>query len=124
MKTRQLHFGYFLLSSFLLCFLSCVEQHDESLLIGQWKTDSWIINSSNARINNKMDFNFNADGYYELDYGSKKEKGKYWISNDFLHTQEVDMAEKKVKLNLLVQDSIIFEMNRGGRLETVILVKR
>ncbi len=112
--------------SLLVCFLSCAENFnfDATHLIGNWKTASWIENISNKKIPNQMDFTFRQDSLYEVDYGSIKEKGKYWIAGEYLHTIEDGQAEKKVRLKLVKPDSIIFEMNRTGKLETVILTKQ
>lgn len=107
---------------FVLLF-SCSETYDEKLFMGKWKTTSWIEKDSGKKINNKMDFTFNADKTYEIDYGSLKEAGTYYISGGFLHTTETDNAEKKVKLVKVVSDTIIFDMNRTGRIESVVLVK-
>ncbi|MBT8233524.1 MAG: lipocalin family protein [Saprospiraceae bacterium] len=107
------------------CFLiSCANPYDATLLLGKWKTDSWIENDSGKKFNNKMDFNFSDAEHYEIDYGSEKEKGKYWISNDFLHTIEEGKAEKKVKIISMSKDTFVFEMNRTGTLETVTLLKQ
>ncbi len=112
--------------SFLLCFLSCGESFDFDAadLIGNWKTASWMENHSNKKIPNQMDFTFQQDSLYEIDYGSLKEKGKYWIAGEYLHTIEDGQAEKKVRLIMVKRDSVIFEMNRTGKLETVILTKK
>ena len=110
--------------SFTVLFFSCSNQFDQTLLIGNWKTSSWIENTSNKQINNKMDFEFKKDSLYEVDYGSLKEKGKYWVSGEYLHTIEDGQAEKMVKLMLVTQDSIVFEMNRTGTLETVVLTRK
>lgn len=71
-----------------------------------------------------MDFIFKPDRLYEIDYGSLKEKGEYWISNEFLHTVEDGQVEKKVKIISLTKDSMFFEMNRAGIIEKVIIVKQ
>ena len=70
-----------------------------------------------------MDFSFQEDGRYVIDYGSVKEKGKYWIAGEFLHTVEDGQAEKKVKLTSLTGNSMKFEMNRTGSIELVSLTK-
>ena len=108
----------------IMLFVSCAESFDQKMLLGQWKTSSWIDNSSNRSINNKMDFDFKADRKYTIDYGAMIEEGTYYISGGFLHTTETGSAEKKVKLLKVAQDSVVFEMNRGGSIETVILTRK
>jgi len=56
-------------------------------------------------INNRMDFNFKADKTYEIDYGTEKEKGKYWIASNYLETVEDGMSAKKVKIVKLTPDN-------------------
>ena len=113
--------------TFLLAFccfvISCVSPHDESKLLGEWQTVDWIVINTGENISNKMNFTFNANYRYEVDYGNQKEHGKYWISGKFLHTLEDGETEKKVKILKLTLDSLIFEMNRAGSLEKVILTK-
>ena len=71
-----------------------------------------------------MDFTFHPDRRYEVDYGQDIEKGKYWISGQYLHTVEDGKAEKKVLITSLTSDSLAFEMNRAGSIEKVVLLKK
>ena len=115
---------YLCIACFSLLLVSCASEFDSQLLVGKWKTVSWINKVTGKKIKNKMDFQFNNDELYEIDYGSLTEKGKYWIANEFLHTVEEGQSEKKVKIISLSQDSMVFEMNRAGILEKVVLVKQ
>ena len=109
----------------LFLFSACAnDKFDALLLPGEWKTTSWIEQNTNKKINNKMDFTFGEDGRYEVDYGTVKEKGKYWIAGEFLHTVEDGQAEKKVKLTSLLSQKMTFEMNRTGSIELVTLSKQ
>lgn len=115
-----------------LCLLSCVlffiacanDKFDALLLPGEWKTTNWVEQKTGKKITNKMDFSFGTDGRYEIDYGSVKEKGEYWVAGEFLHTTEDGQAEKKVKLTSLTADKMNFEMNRTGSIELVSLSKK
>lgn len=111
---------FFLLS---LMITSCQSPWDKELLIGSWSTQEWKLAETNQSIGGMMDFTFNEDGTYTIDYGSESEKGKFWLFADFLHTVEKGQAEKKVKIVHLVKDTFKFEMNRGGHIEKVVLVK-
>ena len=93
------------------------------MLIGQWKTQEWVEAKTNKAFENLMDFTFSGDMRYEVDYGSHKEIGNYWIEGDFLHTIEDNQAEKKVKFLLLTSDSLKIEMNRSGRIEHVSFIR-
>ena len=110
----------------LILFLAACanDKYDASLLIGDWKTTDWVEQKTDKKINNKMDFTFDTLGRYVIDYGSVKEKGKYWITGDFLHTHEDGEAEKKVKITALSTNNMNFEMNRTGSIELVTLSKK
>ena len=114
---------YTLLLAFCCVVFSCMTPYDESKLLGEWKKIDWTVINSGESISNKMDFTFNPDNRYEVDYGSQKELGKYWISGEYLHTLEDGKIEKKVKILILTLDSLVFEMNRAGSLEKVTLIK-
>jgi hypothetical protein len=114
----------FLILTIIAVFLfSCTDSFDESLLHGDWKTTDWYILDTNQKINNQMDFSFDADRRYTIDYGTEKEMGKYWIAVDYLHTVEDGKAEKKVRIVNLNADTLLMEMNRGGQLERLVLTK-
>ena len=52
-----------------------------------------------------MDMSFQSDGKYTIDYGTKKENGKYWINGEYLHTLaegKSEMSVKIMKLNTLI----------------------
>ena len=116
-----MHKLLFVLALFFIT--SCGQSYEETLLIGQWKTDSWIENNSGQEIAHTMNFNFDHKSHYTVDYGSMKEEGKYWIMGPYLHTIEKGEAEKKVLIKSLSKDTMIIEMNRTGSLERVVLLK-
>jgi len=106
-------------------FLSaCITSYEEAALHGQWKTTDWSVVDSGKKISQKMDFTFSADERYEVDYGSQKEVGRYWISGTSLRTIEDGQSEKTVKIKQLTSDSLVLEMNRAGSLEMVVLLKQ
>ncbi len=107
----------------LMLLQGCNSLHDEALLHGQWKTQMWMVLSTGQEIKNKMDFTFSPDKTYVVDYGSQDEKGSYYIAGEYLYTKETGATEKSVKIKLLTADSLIFEMNRAGSLEQVLLLK-
>ena len=78
---------------------------------------------SGEAIDNMLIFEFDTTGRYSIDYGSEFEKGKYWISGNYLHTIEDGRAEKKVRIINLSSDSMVLEMNRSGFLEKLSLIK-
>lgn len=116
----------FILSMFtILIFTSCQNsKFDDQLIIGSWKVSEWKLEETGKTIPNKMDMHFDSEKMYSIDYGSKKEEGKYWIAGEFLHTVETGQTEKKVKIISLTSDTMRFQMNRGGHLESVIMTKK
>ncbi len=117
---------YRLLTCFLLgfIFLSCTNKESEKKIIGKWKTENWEIEDSGEKVTGQMDFTFEENGEYTLDYGSKVENGKFWITEDVLHPQAEGESEIIVRITKLVQDSLSFQMNRGGTLEKVELIRQ
>lgn len=114
--------SFALLVLFLLS--SCNSLHDKTLLHGEWSVHSWVIKSRGKSITNQMDFTFSADDSYTVDYGSLKESGTYYIAGEYLHTKANGEPEISVMITKLVADTLIFDMNRAGSLEEVVLVKR
>lgn len=114
----------FLLQFLFLALISCNSQYDEAFLVGNWEKSEWKIIDTGEDITNPLRFKFLSDGRYKVSYGTEMESGNYWISGEYLHTVEDEMAEKKVKIVRLTNDSLIFEMNRGGQLELVKLFKQ
>ncbi|MGK0316930.1 MAG: hypothetical protein ACI86M_003168 [Saprospiraceae bacterium] len=109
----------------ILIFASCQSnKFDTQILLGSWEVFEWKIEESGKSINNKMDMVFETEKNYSIDYGIQNEKGKYWITGEFLHTVETDQAEKKVKILQLNADTMKIQMNRGGHLESLVLVKK
>ena len=92
-------------------------------IYGQWHKVSWIIDQTGVEMNVKIDFTFNEDGSYQVDYGNQQEQGIFQIKEDKLYTTADGQAEKFVKIIQLTADSLQFKMNRAGRMETVVLVK-
>ncbi len=114
--------------SFLLCLINSCENEtspfDETLLKGSWTVDEWTIESTGKSRSNQMDMTFKSDGNYEIDYGPESEIGRYWVSGTYLHTFEKNESEKKVLLLKLVSDTLEIQMNRGGEMENVVLLKK
>ncbi|MBT8189716.1 MAG: lipocalin family protein [Saprospiraceae bacterium] len=93
-------------------------------ILGDWESIDWYIKNTGEKVNQKMDFSFDDASNYMVDYGSQKEEGSYYISFDKLYTTETGQKEKNVKIVRLDSDTMIFEMNRAGSLELIVLSKR
>jgi hypothetical protein len=123
MKKSNLFFPMII---FVILILTACQNHklDNENLIGSWEVLEWKIDETGKTINNKLDMKFESGRNYSIDYGSKNENGEYWIAGDFLHTVEQGQAEKKVKIIKLEPDTMEIQMNRGGHLESVLLIKK
>ena len=108
----------------IITFASCADKYSEADMHGNWSVSEWKKESTGKIISNKMDMDFKSDGQYSIDYGSKKESGKYWISGDYLHTEAEGKSEMSVKIMNLNSDTLAIQMNRGGEMERVVLLKK
>lgn len=114
---------YLIIIVTLFSLSSCGSKWDSDLLIGKWETTLWEHVDDQTSINGTMNFEFDNKGRYTLDYGTKKEVGKYWVFGTYLHTVEDDQKEKRVKIVELSTNNLSFHMNRSGTLERVLLKK-
>lgn len=110
----------------LLILFGCQQNttYQESQLIGSWDAVEWKDVTNDNTIDIRVDFSFGEDGRYVGNYGDSSEKGRFWISGDFLHTVEDGKAEKTVEIKKLTQDTLIFGMNRAGTIEELFLVRK
>lgn len=97
--------------------------YQDSQLVGNWKGIEWNDLTNNKKIDVKVGFTFEEGNRYTGNYGNSSESGKYWIAGDNLHTIEDGKAEKKVKIKKLLNDTLIFGMNRSGVIEEIVLIK-
>lgn len=114
---------YFLL---FLFFVACsVDNPYDDMIIGAWKGHEWYINDSTVKQRvDSIYFNFEQDSVYNASYVGAKQEGKYWLKEDRLYTQIKDKLEVMVRISSLNTDTMVFEMNRGGTPETLVLIKQ
>ena len=110
---------------FLLLILSCNNSENSKLIVGNWYGSNWLIDGkpSDLKVQSTY-FTFNDKGDYTYEYAGNKEAGKYKVENDMLFTTPANQQEIMVKITKLTKDSLIFEMNRGGRPESLTLLKK
>jgi len=117
----KLLFG-FLFISFIT---SCADTKNNKLIIGNWTGVEWIVNGSPSSQNPKeTSFTFDDKGNYTFSYANMLEKGTYNVENEMLFTKPVDQQEIMVRISKLTNDSLIFDMNRGGQPEILILIRK
>ncbi|MEM1216035.1 MAG: lipocalin family protein [Bacteroidota bacterium] len=113
-----------LLPVFLLLFTACEGPYQSESLVGSWQSIAWRNTTTGTERTTPVHFQFGADERYVATYGAQEEQGRYWIEQENLHTIEDGKAEKKVRIAKLQNDTLIFEMNRAGNLEELVLVKQ
>ncbi len=98
---------------------------DTSLLYGDWRGDDWLIEGKSSGLNARsVNFEFEPDGTYTATMNSQKEAGTYRVRGDKLYTIAEGKKEKVVQLLTLTQDTVKMNMNRSGRAEVLVLVKK
>jgi len=114
---------YFLL--LLTALFSCSDSKNSSLIVGSWQGVEWLVNG-NASVNNAkgISFIFTATNQYTYDNSGTIEKGSYKVVNDKLYTTPNDQQEIMVRIAKLTPDSLVFDMNRGGQEETLVLLRK
>jgi hypothetical protein len=105
-------------------FASCGNTKNNKLIIGKWIGAEWLVNGSPSDRNpRETHFTFDDQGNYTFTYGGVLEKGTYVVENEMLFTKPADHQEIMVRISKLSKDSLIFDMNRSGQPETLVLIK-
>lgn len=113
--------------SILLAFFlfSCADTKNNQMIIGNWEGASWLVNDQPAGRNTaETAFSFDDKGHYSFSYAGTLEKGSYKVENDMLFTRPEGQNEIMVKIAKLTNDSLVFEMNRGGTEEVLTLLRK
>ena len=119
---RTLLFIYIFLIP-LLC-ISCFDAKKKKLLLGEWTGVEWVSGSTPVPVNPENTiFQFDPDGHYSLKFEGNVETGKYAYANNQLFTTPDGGIRMMVKIEKLTDDTLIFNMNRGGQPERLTLVR-
>jgi hypothetical protein len=106
-------------------WVSCKLSQNEKLLPGTWTGVEWLIEGRPAGYNvANTAFQFNADGTYAYLYGDAQENGAYFVTGQELYTTPEGGEKMMVRIKKLTTDTLVFEMNRGGTLELLTLVRQ
>ncbi len=115
----------FILMTFLIGMASCSAGKQKELIIGTWTGVEWLVNGKNSDYNaTETTFTFGDSGNYSFAYGSNIENGEYFISNGELFTTPDGGIKMMVKIPKITQDTLVFNMNRGGQAESLTLVRK
>lgn len=117
----------FFLVIFAVTFLSCIEDVNKKLIIGEWLGLSWSVAEGgdyNERDHEGFSFIFNGDGTYSATFGNSDESGTYWVEREKLYTTAQGKTQKMVKILTINEEMMTIQMNRGGTLELLELKRK
>ena len=105
--------------------LSCDNSKDKELIVGHWTGVEWLEKGvPSIYTPGDASFQFESTGDYTFTYGENAEQGKYFVSNHELFTTPEGGIKMMVKIIKLDQDTLRFDMNRGGESERLTLVRK
>ncbi len=108
-----------------IALVSCIHSANKALLVGEWKGTEWLANGKPSDNDaTKVYFKFSDDGGYVSDFGGSIEKGTYILRENKLYTTPDDQLEIMVEIARLTEDSLVFNMNRGGQPEILTLIRK
>lgn len=102
---------------------SCTTTENAGKIVGSWQGAEWLVDGKPANDAGSARFEFAADGNYTYTYNGAREAGLYEINEDKLFTTPAGGQKIMVRIARLTTDSLVFDMNRGGRAETLTLVR-
>lgn len=109
--------------------LTACNSSDERLplLYGDWQGVSWTRNGAPASADpGQVMFSFNEDFSYTATLGQQKEEGDFVFRDSKLYTTATgnSKVEKVVGILKLEGDSLVFDMNRQGDPEKLVLLRQ
>ncbi|HAN65107.1 MAG TPA: hypothetical protein DCQ34_01915 [Chitinophagaceae bacterium] len=103
---------------------ACGDTTNNTLIVGKWQAVSWTAGDQPSGNNaTGTSFQFDSTGHYIFDYGATRQKGTYKVENNMLFTKAEGQQEIMVLIEKLTNDSLVFNMNRGGQAEKLSLVR-
>src|SRR4030095_2364722 len=124
-KLKQASIIFSLCSISWLLNTACKNETDNKLLIGHWTGIEWLVEGQpSSHTPEAAVFTFDDQGNYTFTYNDDVEKGTYYTNNNQLFTTPEGGIKMMVKIPKLTQDTLIFDMNRGGQAERLTLVRK
>ena len=115
--------AYFIIAfACLTLFSSCGDELADQI-VGTWTGMSWTVEGKEKPNPERVQFIFNADDTYQARYGSESEQGTFRVFGRNLYTTAEGKLEKLVKFDFDEDLNLIFNMNRVGTAERIILQK-
>lgn len=112
----------------LLCIISlssCSDNESLKLIVGKWQCVQWSVdNEEDANSSQNVNFEFKADKTYTYHNSGLTETGTFKIASGKLYTTPSGQLEMAVEIKKLNQDSMIFDMSRGGMPESMVLIRK
>jgi Lipocalin-like domain len=113
-----------LLFASLTLLIACHSGEQNKMILGKWTGIEWLVDGHpSSHTPGEAVFTFNEDGLYTFEYSGNVEKGKYYVNNNELFTTPDGGIKMMVKIPKLSQDTLIFDMNRGGQAERLTLIR-
>jgi len=109
-----------------LIIFACEDIKQNKLIVGNWMGAEWLIGGTPSTSNPKnTTFTFTDKGDYVYNKEGSTEKGTFRVSESKLFTTP-DGQQKEIAVGILklTTDSLVFQMKRGGQLETLTLIKK
>lgn len=98
---------------------------NNKMIVGSWAGTEWLVEDKpSANDASHTFFTFDSTGAYTYEYAGNQEKGTYKIENDNLFTTPANELEMMVKIVKLTNDSLVFDMSRGGQKEQLTLLRK
>ncbi len=108
-----------------LLIFACEDIKQNKLIVGNWVGAEWLVGGTPSAANPKnTTFSFTDKGDYVYNNSGVTEKGTFRVSESKLFTTPDGQQEMAVGITKLTTDSLVFQMNRGGQLETLTLIKQ
>lgn len=102
-----------------------MKNENAQLIIGEWQAISWLVDNQMSDYQvSSTSFTFDEKGDYTFNYDGTKTAGDFKVEHDMLFTTVEGQQEIMVKIAKLNQDTLVFDMNRGGQNELMTLVRK
>ena len=100
----------------------------EDMLLGKWQATAILEEGDTIDMDlSEVSLRFDEDGTYQytstLNY---KEDGYYFVEYQFLYTRDTlagESEQKAVRISTLSQDSLVLDMEEGGKPRKLVLVR-